>query len=444
MTKTAPSLARLAADARAGQTGDTPVANVQAMLRQLVHPVQATESVPLSQALDRVLADELACPRNVPPHDNAAMDGYAFDGRVLGVASSVPLLSLPIAGRVLAGQTWQGGAVPEGRAVRIMTGAAMPPGLDTVLPQELAHSDDAGLLRFDPARLRPGANCRRAGEDLRQGATALAAGTPLGPAELGLAASLGIDTLRVRRRLRVACCSSGDELLDPGTPPREGALYDSNRFALAALLRHQHVEVVELGRIADTTDALEAAWHRAHAAGADAIVSSGGVSGGDADHTRAALHALCGEDETAFWQLALRPGRPLALGRMKPGPDDAAKPATLLFGLPGNPVATMISFLLFVRPALRALAGITRADPPPLRARLAHAIPAKRIGRSEYLRAVVSQGADGELAVATTGPQGSGLLHSMVQANGLIVLPAASGPAEAGQLVDVWMLGGLA
>ncbi|GKT14384.1 molybdopterin molybdotransferase MoeA [Acidovorax sp. SUPP2522] len=450
------TLAQIAADLPGYDAHALGAEAVTAFLEQLVQPMAGTETVALSAALDRVLACDLVSPISVPPHDNSAMDGYAFDGSALRAGQP---LSLRVAGTALAGRPWTGRAAP-GECVRIMTGAVMPPGLDTVVPQELA-TVQGDTVHLAAGAVRPGDHRRRAGEDLVQGGVALARGERLTPAALGLVASLGLPTVTVFRRLRVACFSTGDELLIPGDAPREGAVYDSNRYALIGLLARLGVEPIDLGVVPDSPAQLEAALRQA-ARQADAVITSGGVSEGDADHLRSTVQRL---GDVAFWQVAMRPGRPMAVGRLRSehasGVDaqmassaintraysyeNNSKPIstseTLWFGLPGNPVAVMVAFLAFVRPALLSAMGCTRAAPPLLRAVSTEPLR-KKAGRTEYQRGIVSTAPDGSLQVRTTGHQGSGVLHSMVQANGLIVLHPPRGPVAAGETVDVMMFDG--
>lgn len=407
---------------------------VQAFLARLATPAtgRRPEPVPLHQALDRVLAQDVVSPFDVPPHDNSAMDGFAFDGAVLDGATGT--LRLRIAGSALAGTCWRG-RIDPGAAVRVTTGAMMPPGLDTVVPQELCTVTGAEL-RFAAAAVRQGANRRRAGEDLAAGRAALQAGDRLGPAALGLAASLGLATLPVWPRLRVACFSTGNEILSLGDAPRAGAVYDSNRYTLLGLLTRLGCEVLDLGVVRDDPATLEAAL-RGAARQADAIITSGGVSVGEADHTRDVMQRL---GEIAFWRIAMRPGRPMAAGRI--AHDDGRD--TVLFGLPGNPVAAMVTFLAFVRPALLQRMGCNaahRAPPPLLRATTASAIR-KKPGRTEYQRGFVRTvpGALPEVRVAAH--QGSGVLRSMAEANGLVVLHHDQGSVAAGEAVDVMLFDG--
>lgn len=423
---------------------DLPVDAIHARLGALAVPVRGVEEVAIFAALDRVLAEDVVSPMDVPPHDNSAMDGFAFDGAAL--AAGRPL-RLQVAGTVLAGHRWPGTLSP-GQCLRIMTGAVMPAGADTVVPQEAAacHRADDGTetVGIPPGTVRPGDHRRRAGEDLARGRTALARGSRLTPAALGLIASLGQARVPVFRRLRVAFFSTGDEILSLGMPWREGAVYDSNRYTLFGLLARMGVEPIDLGAVPDEPQALEAALRTA-AGRADAIVTSGGVSAGAADHTRTLLDRL---GSVEFWRVAMRPGRPMAAGRIpRPGAaggshaETDAEPA-VLFALPGNPVAAMVAFLVFVRPVLWRMMGRRHTPAPALRALAAEPLH-KRPGRTEYQRGVVFQEADGSLHVRTTGPQGSGLLSSMVQADGLIVLPHASGPVAVGDPVEVLLFDGM-
>jgi molybdopterin molybdotransferase len=409
---------------------------VNEFLAQLVEPVTQTEEVGIFDALDRVLAQDLISPISVPPHDNSAMDGFAFDSSQLRADA---VLQLEVIGTALAGKAWQG-AVGPGQCVKIMTGAIMPAGLDTVAPQELVSvrgvearagtstSSVRTVASIPPHMLQPGDNRRFKGEDLREGQPALRRGERLTPAGCGLVASLGIASVAVVRRLRVAYFSTGDEILSLGEAPREGAVYDSNRYTVFGLLKRLGCDVVDLGVVRDEPALLEAAFKQA-AGAADAIITSGGVSVGEADFTKAMMKKL---GDVAFWKIAMRPGRPMAVGRIGPA---------ILFGLPGNPVAVMVTFLAFVRPALLRMMGCSTAQPPLLKAHCREPIR-KKAGRTEYQRGVVTAAPDGSLQVRTTGNQGSGVLSSMVQANGLIVLHHDQGNVAAGDEVDVMMFEG--
>jgi len=450
-------------------------------LHQLVQPLgQATdpqpgdvEAIPLMQAHHRVLAADIVSPISVPPHDNSAMDGYAFDGRALDALQAGQHLTLrPVGGTAFAGAAWQGevDTLARSECVKIMTGAIMPAGLDTVVPQELTQPGPDGTVLVPAGALQRGDNRRLAGEDLMQGRPALHAGQRLTPAALGLAASLGLPTVPVFHRLKVAYFSTGDEILSLGEPPREGAVYDSNRYTVFGLLQRLGCEVLDLGVVKDEPGALEATFRQA-AAEADAIITSGGVSVGEADHTKAVMRQLATDDPSgqsgvAFWRIAMRPGRPMAVGRIpKPqnnrftaGPPQgetapepigtggsaaasAASVGVILFGLPGNPVAVMVTFLAFVRPALLRMMGCKEGCAPVLlKARSQEAIR-KKPGRTEYQRGIVTTTSNG-LAVRTTGNQGSGVLRSMVEANGLIVLHHDQGSVAVGDEVNVMMFDG--
>jgi molybdopterin molybdotransferase len=314
----------------------------------------------------------------------------------------------------------------------------MPPGLDTVVPQELVRVHDepgACWVEVPVDAVRRGENRRRTGEDLARGGTSIAGGRVLRPSDLGLAASLGFDALTVRRRLRVALISTGDELREPGQPLPTGCIYDSNRASLTGALQRLGVEVVDFGLVPDEPAALEAAFSRA-AAQCDAVVTSGGVSVGEADYTRQLLARL---GEVAFWKVAMRPGRPFAFGPLRRA---AGAEPSWLFALPGNPVAALVTFYAFVREALLVLAGAPAAPPMGLRVKSAAAIR-KRPGRTEFQRAIVECDAAGEWVARLTGTQGAGILRSLSEANALIVLPHEQGSVAAGDPVQVWLFEGL-
>ena len=448
------TLAQIAAELQGYDPQALPADDVLRFLEKLVTPVQATGDVPLFEALGRVLAADVISPFDVPPHDNSAMDGYAFDGLQLGQTA----LALGVVGTAFAGRAWQG-SVGTGQCVKIMTGAIMPTGLDTVVPQEMV-AVDGQRITIPPTLLKPGDNRRHRGEDLAEGKAALLKGELLTPARLGLAASLGLETVRCYRQLRVAYFSTGDEILSLGEPPREGAVYDSNRFVIFGLLSRLGCQMIDMGVVRDDPAALQAAFMQA-ATQADAIITSGGVSVGEADHTRAMMKKL---GDVEFWRIAMRPGRPMAVGRIEKvvsepvsGTKSASNPINtgaasyennskskdcILFGLPGNPVAVMVTFLAFVRPALLQMMGATAVAQPLLKARSQEAMR-KKPGRTEYQRGWVSTAADGTLQVKTTGNQGSGVLSSMAQANGLIVLHHAQGNVAPGESVGVLMFDGI-
>jgi molybdopterin molybdotransferase len=419
----AASIAEIAAQLQGYDPQALSAEAVGEFLARLVAPVTEVETVGVFDALGRVLAEDLVSPISVPPHDNSAMDGYALDGAQLGGDA----LQLEVVGTALAGKAWQG-KVGAGQCVKIMTGAIMPAGLDTVVPQEFTKLLPDGRVEVPPGLLARGDNRRCKGEDLMEGRAALAAGERLGPAACGLVASLGIAQLRVFRRLKVAYFSTGDEILSVGEPPREGAVYDSNRYTVHGLLTRLGCEVVDLGVVRDDPARLEETFREA-ARRADAIITSGGVSVGEADFTKAMMKKL---GDVAFWKIAMRPGRPMAVGRI--GADDGR--GAILFGLPGNPVAVMVTFYALVRDALLAMSGAAAQPLPLLRAVSATPLR-KRVGRTEFLRGIVTRGNDGGWQVRTTGAQGSGILRSMSEANGLIVLPHARGDVAAGEPVDV-------
>jgi molybdopterin molybdotransferase len=426
------------------------VGQVQSFLAELVKPVVQMEELPLAQALDRVLAHDVISPISVPPHDNSAMDGFAFSGSQMTAGQAT---RLKIVGTALAGKAWQG-SVGAGQCVKIMTGAIMPDGLDTVVPQEMC-SVQGDLIEIPADFLKTGDNRRFAGEDLMAGSVALSQGELLAPAALGLLASLNMPSVQVFRKLKVAYFSTGDEVLSLGDAPREGAIYDSNRYTVIGMLMRWGFCVIDMGVVRDSPQALEAAFMQA-AAQADAVITSGGVSVGEADHTKAMMKKL---GDVAFWRIAMRPGRPMAVGRiLKEKYALSARSAgnvsyqndsnfSILFGLPGNPVATMVTMLAFVRPALLRMSGANPAkycgQPMYLQAASQENLR-KKPGRTEYQRGLVSRAADGSLQVrTTTSNQGSGVLSSMVAANGLIVLHHSQGNVNMGEKVDVLMFEGV-
>ncbi|MDD5335696.1 MAG: molybdopterin molybdotransferase MoeA [Rhodoferax sp.] len=422
------TLATIAAELEGYDPQALRAGSVSEFLSRLVEPVTTRETTAIFQALGRVLADDVISPICVPPHDNSAMDGYAFDGGHLSTpAEDQPALTLRVVGTALAGSAWQG-TVAAGECLKIMTGAVLPPGLDTVVPQEFVTERGASII-VPAGLLRAGDNRRKRGEDLMQGQPALHIGELLTPAALGLLASLGIAQVPVWRKLRVAYFSTGDEILSLGEAPREGAVFDSNRYTVFGLLSRLGCEVIDMGVVRDDPTLLEAAFTRASLE-ADAIITSGGVSVGEADYTKLMMKKL---GDVAFWKIAMRPGRPMAVGRIG---------RSVLFGLPGNPVAVMVTFLAFVRPALLKMMGCTRQAPPMLKARSLKPLR-KKPGRTEYQRGTVSSASDGSLWVKADDNQGSGVLSSMVRANGLIVLHHQQSDIAAGDELDVMMFDGV-
>ena len=425
-----PSLEEIASCVAGYDPNALSVSQAQEFIRRFVPPVGAVEQLALRAALGRVLARDIVSPIDVPASDNSAMDGYAL--RASDLRGDAPT-ELPVAGTAYAGQAFEGTVAP-GQCVRIMTGAVMPAGLDTVVPQEFTTAQD-GRVSVPAGVVQPGDNRRLRGEDLARGEAALQAGRLLRPADIGLAASLGQAELPVRRRLRVAFFSTGDELRSIGEPLDAGCVYDSNRYTLHGMLTRLGVEVIDMGVVRDDPALLEAAF-RSACENADAVITSGGVSVGEADHTKQVMARL---GEVAFWRIAMRPGRPMAFGRIVSGGRSA-----VLFGLPGNPVAVMVTFYAFVRDALLAMAGASPTPLPMLRARAQEAIR-KKPGRTEYQRGIVSRaaGAVGDWEVQLTGAQGSGILRSMSVANGLVVLHHGQGSVERGGFVDVLPFDGL-
>ena len=425
---TTPSLEQIASCVGGYDPNALAVEKAQAFIARLVPRVGAIESVALRSSLGRVLARDIVSARDVPAHDNSAMDGYALRGSDLNPSGDT---LLPVAGTGFAGQAFDG-VVGAGHCVRIMTGAVMPAGLDTVVPQEFTKIE-ADRVRIPAAAVRSGDNCRLAGEDLAKGSCALRTGRILRPADLGLLASLGQAEVPLFRKLRVAFFSTGDELRSIGEPLDAGCVYDSNRYTIWAMLQRLGCEVLDLGVVRDDPAALRAAFREA-AASADAVITSGGVSVGEADHTKKIMAEL---GDVLFWRIAMRPGRPMAIGRIASGEKTA-----ILFGLPGNPVAVMVTFYAFVRDALLAMSGATVEPLPLLRAACSSPLR-KKPGRTEYQRGIVSRAADGRWQVAITGSQGSGILSSMSAANGMVVLHHEQGDVAAGDEVDVIPFDGL-
>lgn len=379
-----------------------------------VVPITATERVALDQALHRVLAVTIRAQANVPAHTNSAMDGYAVRAADVTAADTW----LPCVGESFAGHPFAG-AVAQGQCVRIMTGAVLPDGADSVVMQEHARMEGDAVVFDRPAK--PGDNIRHAGEDLAQGDTVLAPGRYLTPADMGVLASVGVSQLEVFRRPRVALFSTGDELRPVGTPLRRGEIHDSNRYTMRGLLRELGVEIQDLGIVPDTPEALEAAF--AQARGCDLVMSSGGVSVGAADYV---LEVLARVGNVGFWKVAIKPGKPLAFGHIG---------NALFFGLPGNPVSAMVTLMQLARPALVKLAGAKPALP--LRFMAPCVAPLrKKPGRAEFQRASLCHDRDG-LAVRPLEHQGSGVLRSMSRADCFIVLDADAGDQDPGDQVLV-------
>ncbi len=388
-------------------------------IRSCIAPIEEAETVEIRKALGRVLAREIVPSIDVPSNDNSAMDGYAI---CLSQKETYQEIGTALAGKPFHGQ------VGPGQCVRIMTGAVMPQGTDTVVIQEVVKKEGSTITI--PAGQKRGQNVRSAGEDLKTGVAVLAPGKLLRPAELGLIASLGISHVRVKRRPRVAFFATGDELASIGTALKEGEVYDSNRYTLHGMLGRLGVEILDLGVVRDDPSRLEAAFRKASSS-ADVVITTGGVSVGEADFIKQMMAKL---GEVLFWKIAMRPGRPMAFGRV----GDAT-----LFGLPGNPVAVMVTFYQFVRPSLLFLSGRTEDLEPPLLKVPCSENLRKVPGRTEYQRGVLFQD-KGEWKVRTTGQQGSGVLRSMSEANCFIVLEHERGKVAAGEPVQVQLFEGLA
>lgn len=393
-----------------------PVEQARQFIRKFLAAPSAREAISLCDALRRTLAEDIVSPMNVPPHDYSAMDGYAARCADLGHAPR----KLKIAGSAFAGRAFAG-RIGEGECVRIMTGALIPDGCDCVVMQEEVRIDGA-TVEIGGGR-RPGENIRRAGEDIAMGSTVLARGQMIRPAEMGLLASLGFSQVTVYRKLKIALLSTGDELQQPGSPLAAGRIYDSNRYTLMGMLGELGVEVMDMGAIRDDRASLKAALLDA-ASRADAIISSGGVSVGEADYVKQLLDEI---GEVVFWKIAMKPGKPLAYGKIG---------TSHFFGLPGNPVAVMVTFQQFVRDALRVLMG--QQPKPPLEFQVISADRIRKVpGRTEFQRGLLGRNEAGSPVVRTTGEQGSGILSSMSKANCFIVLPAVQGNVEAGSTVQV-------
>lgn len=387
------------------------------MIKQRIEPVSGIHATPLRSAHGKVLASPINSPIDVPAYRNSAMDGYALHSSDLPADDDC---SLRVVGDAFAGQPYKG-AVAPGEALRIMTGAMMPDGLDTVVMQEKAQRE-GDRVRVD-GTTKAGANVRQAGEDIAQGSDVLSAGTSIGAAELGLLASLGIPEVATYRPARVAFFSSGDEIRSIGHPLEEGQIYDSNRYTLFGMLTTLGAEVIDMGVIPDRYEDISNAMLTA-ADEADMVLTSGGVSVGEADFIAEAIHKLA---DVHFAKVAIKPGRPLTFAHLQ---------GTPFFGLPGNPVAVMITFLQFVRPALLQMQGREEPYMPCLQAKCTDSLR-KLAGRTEFQRGVLTLDETGQQIVRSSGRQGSGVLSSMSQANCFIVLGNEITSINPGDFVEV-------
>ena len=398
-----------------------PVEQARRLIRQYLVPVDSVEKLPILSALGRVLAADIISPGNVPNYDNSAMDGYAFNGDDID-SGKLKLIGAAFAGKAFTGK------VGRGECVRIMTGAMMPDKTDTVIPQEQVQVEGEGIRFLSGAKR--GQHRRFAGEDLKLGQVVLPSGHLMRPADLGLVASLGMSEVQVYRRLRVAFFSTGDELSSVGQALATGQVYDSNRYTIYGMLMRLGVEVIDMGVVRDDPVLLEQALINASKS-ADVVMTSGGVSVGEADFMKLLLEKL---GQVVFWKIAMKPGRPLAYGKIG---------NAHYFGLPGNPVAVMVTFYQFVREALLLLMGNSQTMPLPLLSAICLDEIRKMPGRTEFQRGVLSRDADGVWKVRLTGNQGSSILSSMSAANCFVVLDQDCANVAAGTVVQVQVLDGL-
>lgn len=389
-------------------------------IEAFVSRLAESEALPIRDCLGRISSEAVISPINVPGHANSAMDGFAVAGVSLpadGIAEFTEI------GTSYAGQTFDG-ECRENQCVRIMTGAVIPEGTDTVIMQEQVEQLDNQTIRIGSDH-RVGENVRAAGEDIKSGETVLQSGAKVNSADLGILASIGIGTLRVIRKPVVAFFSTGDELVPIDRPLKKGEIHDSNRYTLHGMLSQLEVDIVDMGVIRDEPEAIRSALLEASQQ-ADLIITTGGVSVGEADYIKPVLEQI---GKTEFWKIAIKPGRPLTFGSIG---------NSVFMGLPGNPVAVMVTFSLFVTRAIRKLSGTPASEAPLLKIRSLQDMR-KKPGREEYLRGIVAKGEDNQWQVEKTGMQGSGILTSMSRANCFIVLPAENEGVKKGDLVDIWL-----
>jgi len=390
-----------------------------------INPINENEVIPIRESLSRILAKNIKATINVPSVRNSAMDGYAINKKDIPLEQTN---QLKVVGKSLAGNPFSN-SIKQGECVRIMTGAIMPIGSDTVIIQEhvlLSKSETEITIGHDT---KPNANVRQAGEDISKGDVVLTKGKNLTPADIGLLASMGLSQITVIRKLKVAFFSTGDELRSIGEKLNDGEIYDSNRYTLYAMLSRLNVEIIDLGVVKDNIDLLGQAFNEAKAK-ADLLITSGGVSVGEADYVK---DILADHGNMNFWKVAIKPGRPLAFGNLS---------NTLFFGLPGNPVSVMVTFYQFVQPAIKKLSGDNSNLPISIKVPSASKLK-KKSGRVEFQRGVLEKDKNNNLIVRKTGPQGSGILHSMSEANCFIILPQDADNIESGELVNVQPFFGL-
>jgi molybdopterin molybdotransferase len=392
-----------------------PLHEMERLIHDRVNPITETQAVALSDARGRVLAADIVAPLNLPPFDNSAVDGYAVQHATLRPDEET---RLRIVGRVTAGLD-SARALAPGEAIRIFTGAPMPQGADTVFMQEDCRVEENAVVV--PPGLKVGANRRLAGEDVKAGSVALAAGRVLSATDVALAAALGLTTLEVRRRVRVALFSTGDEIVEPGMPRPAASLFDANRYLLAGLLARLCAEVTDLGIVADDPDALTRAIGEA-AKTHDLVLTSGGVSTGEADHVRTAVEKV---GRLVFWRVAIKPGRPVAMGVIE---------GAAFAGLPGNPVAAFVTFVRVVRPLLLRLGGALPQTLVALPVRAAFAYRKKK-GRREYVRVALRRAADGVVEAAKHPQEGAGVITSLTETDGLVELAEDTTSLESGAMV---------
>jgi molybdopterin molybdotransferase len=400
-----------------------PVDQARARIARFLAPIRGAERVGVRAALGRILAADVISPLDVPAHDNSAMDGYALRHADLGSSET----TLRVAGAAFAGKPYTGPIAP-GECIRIMTGGVVPAGLDTIVMQERVRAEGDRVV-VGPGQRR-GQNLRKAGEDLRRGSVAAARGRLVTPSDIGLLASLGIAEVSIYRKLRVAFFSTGDELVSVGQALAPGQIYDSNRYTLYGMLSRLGVDMIDMGVVRDDPALIERAFRDA-AEIADVVITSGGVSVGEADFIKDLLNRL---GEVLFWKIAMKPGRPLAYGRVG---------KAHFFGLPGNPVAVMVTFYQFVRDAMYVLMGRDPVPELPVFEAVCTSTLKKFAGRTEFQRGILTRGGDGSWTVRVTGEQGSGILSSMSEANCFIILPAEQGDTPAGSRVCVQVLEGV-
>ena len=404
------------------------VSEVQKRIINDTQAVDGTEQIDIRHALGRVLAKDIIATFNTPPCDNSGMDGYAFSSKELSsdIADN-STLTLKIAGQSFAGHPYSG-KISTGEAIRIMTGAQVPDGVDTVVMQEHTEQQDEETVTITTIP-KAFANVRKSGDDLTTGQTFLSKGKKLSPTDLAFLATQGIAEVRVSRKIRVAFFSTGDELRSIGETLGEGDIYDSNRYSLYGLLKNMDVEMIDMGVIQDDRQAIEEAFTTA-ADLADAVITSGGVSVGEADFVKETMEKL---GQINFWKISMKPGKPLAFGTLG---------NSLFFGLPGNPVAVIATFYQFVQPALKRMKGQEIVLPLVIKAKTTELLK-KRPGRTDFQRGILEQSDSGELTVKNAGTQASHVLTAMSRANCFIIIPAESGSIEVGEMVDVQPFEGL-